>query len=684
MKLVVKTKHGSKFLIEADDAYNVGDLKKLIKKAKGFSLETQKIVFNRKILGSDEQKLEGMMAEMIDKRKTKLSAIAKKAAEDREAAGVVETDKAARARKKEEMAVFKEAIDQPYEGCVVFVKKSNTATTNPMKDFWKKKVQRDAQKEYEKKVDREFDLLELPVVESDADKQQAVELADPTDPGTDNPISEPATNPVSKAQVGSPVPPATAQKSKTITNPSPLTKRLNKPKSSKGPELHPLTKKFSKRFGWFSKKGVTLSAKGVYLSKLPGQQDCSIKLELRLGLRQDPLWPIAPADLFKTGGNAEKYAGFTFDDRGVPTVSADGTAITQKAKEKLEKLHAAHLECLVAKVFGSNGEVLASKPLWMAPKIYSLNISCCSIDSDSAKLVAQALGAVGTIQILNVSCNKLMGRWAPKPVSTTNEPGGVANAQASVGSQCASPLASTAKDGSASMNPVWLDDFSGAEKLVEAIAKSTSLTDVNMASNMLCTARIGSVLGEHLQTNKKLVCLNICNNEGNYILKPPCVSTEGELGAAAGTGTSSPAGDPAAATTGTDVMGFAQPIAAALRGNTTLQRLVFGNGRSGYVSKSQCKLPGPSLDFYNGESVIYNGQTSTITACSGDELELNLNVTLDAADHEFVMTGRNMSSADALIAAAFLPRCERLTKVRPLRCLLLLFMLSVSIVNAHC
>jgi hypothetical protein len=56
---------------------------------------------------------------------------------------------------------------------------------------------------------------------------------------------------------------------------------------------------------------------------------------------RDKLMTIEPKDLFKL---APEYAGkySKFDDTGLPTHLADGTALTKSAKKKLEKERAKH------------------------------------------------------------------------------------------------------------------------------------------------------------------------------------------------------------------------------------------------------------------------------------------------------------------------------------------------------
>jgi D-Tyr-tRNAtyr deacylase len=64
----------------------------------------------------------------------------------------------------------------------------------------------------------------------------------------------------------------------------------------------------------------------------------------RLRAARNSLADVAPSELFKTDKYKEQYAGYTFDERGVPLASADGEPVPKSQKKKLEKIYAVQVK----------------------------------------------------------------------------------------------------------------------------------------------------------------------------------------------------------------------------------------------------------------------------------------------------------------------------------------------------
>jgi hypothetical protein len=619
VQLSIQTKTGCTFLVEAEEDDSVADLKQKIKKVKGFQPDTQQLVYARKSL-DDDQAFESAVASMIKARESKM---AKERVKAEEEATEAESPPETRQEKRERLKAEVDAMSVPYKGIVCLIVRVDK---NPMGAMWKAREEKKAIEAVQKAADAAIDAEFAEVGDSPeevAAKLDAAPVPSSTDPKDTDPKDadtaegEKAATQHPQVRGAGPKPPQSVQSSKLLSRPSPLAKRLST-KVRRPKDISDLEWKFGSRFGWYAaKKGVALSVKGAYLSTLP---HLGSQLELYLGLVPDPSWP--------------------------PKTSAEG-------------------------------EPLTSPPSWTAPSICILDVSCCSIDAGGASLLAKAMAKIPTLQALDISNNKLMGRWSPSP---SGGGGNLTTPSQTLAATSTAKKALTATSRSAKADaaklaiPVWIADFAGAEELLLAIGVS-ALTDVNLAGNMLCTAALGTILGDGLRTSKKLETLNISNNEGSYNIVPPHSAPTKPMAAAPGATaptTGAAAGEAKAAAApvlaiprlpGTDLMSFARPIADALKLNSTLKRLVFGNGRCTNIPRVLCKLPGPSLDYYNGEPVLYNGKLSTIVSQEGGVLELNLNATLDVTSTDIDISGRNMSTADALIAAAFLPRCTNMQKI---------------------
>ena len=96
------------------------------------------------------------------------------------------------------------------------------------------------------------------------------------------------------------------------------------------------------------------------------------------------------------------------------------------------------------------------------------------------------------------------------------------------------------------------------------------------------------------------------------------------------------------------------PNIHATRDNGALASLAFGDGKSGYIKKDDCK--GGSFDV--GAIIEYQGKQFKVsqTVDSWGDLKVSFSATLETSMTEADISGLKLGAAGAIIAAAFLPK----------------------------